>query len=358
MSVELPGTHRAREILSVAGRAYPQAWRQVGRLRAARGGELPAWPQWCYLPLHGAYAIVSGGGDNVVPFERAHHVGILGALAAWRVTQGIYRFDPALYGAVIDTPLERDLPREPLYRLPEWCVYVETPDLIWQVAGESRPIHGVWAHLDWDERIEGAPHDELRLVRDTARMPEEALDPLHGCIPIPLILGEGTIAEALARVLASGAVEARQHGLQPPAELTDAHIVAPALWPIVSLVLYLCADGADIGEGAKPMNPQPKRTRRHGLRLFAADRPTVWNVGVRLGAALRAGYQRAETVEREAGQSGRASPRAHVRRGHWHTLLARAGRTERRIKWLPPIAVNLEDVGALPATVRPVRGSA
>lgn len=347
-------THRARETLEVVGRAYPSAWKAAEAFRASRGKDLPAWPTWCYLPLHAAYAIVSGGGEARVPFDRAHHVGILGALMAWRMTQGIYRFDAALYGALIETELDRDLPREPLYRLPEWCVYIETPDLVWTVAGEERTIHGVWAHLDWDERIEGRPHHELRLVLDTAPTPAQALDPLHGCIPIPLILGEGTIADALARVVESGAEQARRHGLEPPADLLDAQIVSRALWPIVSLILYLCADEPDIDDADWPRKPMLKRTRRHGWRLFPADGPRTWDVGVRLGAALRRGYHRAEIEEREVAASGRARPRPHIRRAHWHTFLAGAGRTERRIKWLPPIPVNLDDAAGLPATIRRV----
>lgn len=349
-------THRAREILAAVARAYPGAWDAVERLRAARGRELPQWPEWCYLPMHGAYAIVSGGGERRVPFERAHHVGIVGALAAWRMTQGIYRYDPALYGAVIETELDRELPVDPLYRLPEWCVYIETPDQVWRVAGEERPIAGIWAHLDWDERIEGAPHHELRLVLDTARTPEEALDPLAGCIPIPLVLGAGTIGDALARVLASGAREARARGMEPPAELADASAVARQLWPLVSLVLYLCADDAEIGDRrARPANPAPTRTRRHGWRTFAATGPRVWDVGVRIGVALRRAYH-AEEVRARGEPTGR-TVRPHIRRAHWHTFLAgpRAGERERRLRWLPPIAVKLDDIADLPATIRRVK---
>lgn len=56
--------------------------------------------------------------------------------------------------------------------------------------------------------------------------------------------------------------------------------------PIISLLLYLCADEAKIGDGTRrPVMPRPKRTKA-GWRLFAADNPTAWGVGVRLGAAI------------------------------------------------------------------------
>ena len=84
----------------------------------------------------------------------------LGALAAWRPTQGIYRFDSSLYNAVIDTPLTGDLPCEILHRMPEWCVYVETPGLRWLGAG----LYGFFAHMEWDA---GTGREELRLLLDS-----------------------------------------------------------------------------------------------------------------------------------------------------------------------------------------------
>jgi hypothetical protein len=52
--------------------------------------------------------------------------------------------------------------------------------------------------------------------------------------------------------------------------------------------------------------------------------------------------------------TGRASPRPHIRRAHWHTFLTGQGRQARKLRWMPPIAVRVEDAGALPATVRAV----
>jgi hypothetical protein len=61
--------------------------------------------------------------------------------------------------------------------------------------------------------------------------------------------------------------------------------------PLVSLVLYVCSQASEIGEpGRQPHRPEAKRTKR-GLQHFPADKPTTWDVGVRLGAALRRAYQ-------------------------------------------------------------------
>jgi len=101
-----------------------------------------------------------------------------------------------------------------------------------------------------------------------------------------------------------------------------------------------------------------------GPRLFAADGPREWDVGVRIGAALRAAYAREETGG-EAATTGR-HVRPHVRRAHWHTVLSGKRKREdgttipaseqrRELRWMPPIAVAINDAGELPSVIRPVR---
>lgn len=338
---------RPREILAAVGRVYPTLWPAVDRLRAMRAADFPEWPDWCFLPMQGAYAILSGGGDRRVPLEHIHHVGIVAALAAWRVTQGVYRFDPTVAEAVAATPLEGELPIELLYRLPEWCVYIETPGRIW----EGRTLHGFWAHLEWED---GGGADELRLVLDTAEAPGLALDPVRGLVPVPLILGEGSLADALDRLAESSRRRLESMGLpdlgmrQPdPARLLE------EVRPLVALVLYLCAENAEIGDGfRRPSAPTPTRTKR-GPRLFPPDRPTTWDVGLRLGAALRRAESSGEPGA-GGGQGERARPRAHIRRAHWHTFRVGEGRRGYKVKWMAPTPVNVRDLEAMPATVRPV----
>lgn len=354
-----PRTHRARTILEAVGRAYPEAWTGADHFRGLRGhGDVPQWPDWCYLPLHAAYAIVSGAHrSDQVPLAVSHHIGIVGALAAWRMGQVIIRFDPALYEPMISTRVAGDLPTELLYRLPCWCVYIETPGLVWDGAA----LYGFWAHLDWSE---GAPA-ELRLVLDVAADPGQPLAPASCLVPVPIILGAGTIADALARVIASGQRQAAAHGLSLPTPGGGAVAVTLDLEPMLSLILYLCSDQPDWPSRGAPGNPEPIRTRRHGWRLFPADAPTTWDVGVRMGAALRRAYQAEQTGQAASADDSHAGPRGHVRRAHWHGF--RSGprlredgseipADQRRldVRWLPPIPVNLGDVDALPATIRRV----
>lgn len=330
---------RPRDHLVVAGKLYPEAWRQADAFRADRGRDgLPDWPDWCYLPMAGWYAIVSGGGESRVPLHMIGDVGRLAALGTWRATQGIYRFDPTLYEAIVSTPVTNDLPHEVLYRLPEWGVYIETPNM----TANGSPMHGFFAHLEWDA---GNGRPELRLLLDT----DAAL------LPIPIHLGPWSLDESLARMTDVASLHSMSMGLGPsPADTVDQ--LRPWVEPLISLLLYLCSQNAEIGDGSRvPKKPEPKRTKR-GWRMFPADRPTTWDVGVRIGSALRRAYR-----ARASGESGtHAGPLPHVRRAHWHGFwrgprkdpAARAF----ELRWLPPIPVNVTDIEDLPATIRPVRG--
>lgn len=316
-------THRAREILAAVTRAYPDAWRQAEQFRQLRGGKLPRWPNWCYLPLAGGHEIARAG-KSASP--KPSMPAILCALAAWRMTMGIYRFDQTLFAALVDTPIEGDIPTGALYRLPEWCIYIETPGI-----PEAPQVRGAWAHMEWDAN--GGP-DELRLL----------LDEDDGLRPLPIILGTGSLADACARLL----------GRMPEStqSLVDARNAARLFEPFISLVLYIATQANEITGNGQPGNPAPVRTRRGGMREFPADGPRVWDVGVRIGAALRAAYAAEQTQQTHP----HAGPRPHIRRAHWHTFLSgpRTGEQRRDLRWLPPIAVALQPGTELPAVVRRV----
>lgn len=363
-------THRARRILEAAGRAYPGAWKAVDQYRQIKGSGLPDWPDWCFMPIAAGYAIVSGGGSGRVPPELAHHPGILTGLATWRMTQGIYRFDQDVFDAVAATPLDGELPTALLYRLPEWCVYVELDARI-----GTAPVYGFWAWLEFDVARNGGR--ELRVLLDAARNPERPLAPIGpdqvpALISIPLDLGAPDLQTALGSIVASGQQVADGLGLSLPGNTEQTRVEGIAqlegvLRPALSLLLYICSQTGEISNRGRidrqPSNPRPKKTRRQGWRLFAADGPVEWDVGVRMGAALRTAYARERSSDVDT--STDRNVRAHVRRAHWHTFLSGrrkrddgssipAAERRRELRWLPPIAVNIEDFDSLPATIRKV----
>ena len=333
--------HRPRYALDCLSRKIPDLWKHVDALRA-RYTELGMWPTWCFMPLDLAEVIIRKGAPTLT-VEQHKQITFLGALAAWRSTQGIYRFDPSTFDALWNTPITGDIPIDVLYCLPEWCVFIPTPDKSWR----GNRLNGFFAHLEYDLKT---GRTELRLLLDVSlpNGPSEA-------VTMPIRMDKGGVAESVAFAL-------KRSGQPHPlfTHLTEQeYVIAMRDMPsLVSLVLYLCSENAEIresGGGARlPAYAEPKKTKK-GLRLFPPDRPTHWEVGYRLGAALR----RASTERDPAEPAGtHASPRPHIRRAHWHSYwVGKLSEPEARIvilRWMPPIAVNVQGVDDLTTTVRDV----
>ena len=267
---------RPRDHLAAAGRMYPRAWSDIEHMRIdARGQSVADWPAWCYIPIAGAQAAVANDVGLPVKLlgslypQRIVDAARLAALAAWRMTRGIYRFDPALYDAVLrDTPINSDIPHDVLFRMPEWCVYIETPGLMLG----SDQAHGVFAHLEHDMRTSRA---ELRLVFDVDAEGGMLL------IPVPIQLGPWTLSESLDRMLDTASATALARGL-PDMSRERSTALRDAAEPVLALLLYLCSQASKIdGRKGRPGNPTPARTRRDGWKLFPASGPSTWKVSVR-----------------------------------------------------------------------------
>lgn len=312
-------------LLRDIGRKYPDTWKQYEIFRQGRGVDLD-WPDWCYCPMAAAYAIISAGGsldDNMVAIG---DVQLMAALAAWRVGQGIYRFDPALAEAIKSTPITT-LPVEVLYRLPEWCVYIDEA---------HEPGCGFFAYLEADANS-GLP--ELRILTDP---------PGQDRLPIALHLDQPTLDLSVEAMIAESRRQmvrlGKTHTAATMPDITKK--IADSVTPLLNLVLYLCSESADLG-GELPQRPKPVRTKR-GWKLFPPDAPRAWPVGERIGAALRAAHLAEQTEQGRTTPDGRQSPRPHVRRAHWHTYRVGQGRTDAIIKWLPPIPINIESGDIVP----------
>lgn len=317
-------------------RRYPNAWRGIEHCLAGRGKDLPNWPRWCFCPVAAAHAVVFAQHEQSgkSPAEIGFDIPAVAALAAWRITQGIYRFDPDIASALMETPLSK-IPRDVLYNLPEWCVYVEVEkDTPWG------HVVGFFAYLEWDTKDF---RHELRLLLDTSER----------LIPAILHISESAYLEDALR---SAYAEARRNA---PADIEfnlDPEEDASNLAPFVSLLLYLCSEEPDVEAGNRkwpPVRPRLTKTKT-GMRMFQAEKPSVWETTFRLGRAMRQAQ-----ASCGSGDSDRSSVRAHIRRAHWHSFWTgvKSDLDKRRIvlKWLNPILVNFEGDEIIP-TIRKVKG--
>lgn len=333
MQANVARPHSARAMLEIMGRQLPNVWtthemlRSTGRLRAQ-------WPDWCYAPLAVAEPLCGGRPDLAFKIT---------ALASWRLTQGIYRVDQTLLNALLDTPLDDDVPIDVLMRMPEWCIYLELPNIL----TPTGPARGVWVFMEPSHLHSDRPVF-LGMLFDTERDIARSLED-GAMYPFCVRLGGESIAQALAQTFCTAASELESF--------------KAAVTPVISVLLYLCAQNAEItcnGADAYPVRPAPVHTRRRGLRIFPPPAPTIWSLGYRLGAAMRASQPRNHD-DHDPGIGRRIV--AHIRRAHWHTILSGPRKDlppearQRELRWMPPIAVNL-DIGAeLIATVRPVNNT-
>lgn len=344
---------------------FPGLWKSCEQVRSMRGS-IHHWPGYCFLPRPLSAGIAMGAARRTTPNHFDHRASYwISSLSAWRMTQGIYRFDHEVAEALERTPLDRDLPAEILCQVPEWCVYIETPDR----RIEGTPAPGFFCFLDeMSERGEAAYRD-LVFLSEVGDPDKPETMRLHEHAPLPLGAGSlqaamGVVRERSVKLLSGYIAEAAGTAdLQDVAEDivrmhtdTEANSESELLRPLIARVLYLCTENAEIidptGKRKQPGNPPPTKVKG-GTRQFPTDRVTQWEVAFRLGAALRRGRQ--EAPEPRGGTH--ASPRPHIRTAHWHHFWKgpKSGGLRMLVaRWLPPTPVNVDEEHPIVPTVRPV----
>lgn len=318
-------TPRPKQVLKGISRKWPNWWQQVKIFRAEKAKSSLTWPDWCYLPISASVAIATQGAE-IKTQEDMIALGLspstIAAAAAWRVTQGVYRFDPDLYNSLVNQPMDDNLPCEALHRLPEWCVYIETiPENT-----DKDHVVGFWAHLEYDD---SPAHEELRLVLfwNTGDL-----------LPVSIYIGDWTLEEGLRRYIEEAIKQAAKYGIQIPGSVYNVQDAAA----LVQLVLYLCADNADMPQVRHPSG----RVRMSG-QVDVPRQERYWTVGERIGAAIRK-YQNESNTEQGneyIPDSIHARPRPHIRRAHWHHYWTGPRQGERKLilHWLPPIPVGVDE---------------
>jgi len=246
---------------------------------------LPDWPDWCWVPMSGAGAVVCPTGVMLPGDPRAGDLARVAALSTWWLTKGVYWIDEDAAAKHVDqvwsrpgVPAEKPLRAERILNgLPQQCAYIAFPPIPLAEAEVVPPILGVFIHLEYDYRG-GRP--ELRLLIDR----DGTWEGLQG---VPVLLDRPTLlASAREQIkpdaFGDGLNEEQHEGL---AELVR---LAPFLvWPAVEALLdrELVISGWDLpGE-----QPQPAVPRVTGVpRWKGAVKPARWRVGVTAPrAALR-----------------------------------------------------------------------
>jgi hypothetical protein len=358
---------RPSRYLAEISRNVPGIWQRVDEIRSQRHRFGDDWPPWCFLPLGMAEKLFNPSG-RYTSLQSAHWGYMastrISTLAAWRVTQGIFRFDSTVFEAVWETPLTGDLPVDLLFLLPEWCCYIETPGRESPLLPE--PLHGFFAWLNHNAVTK---QSELFFVFDCesglwpSPMPLARRSLFDICEEMRVVSWNAHGESVLQEMEELGIPEAFGMTKKQMAEISRSKGAASMVKmhsPLISLLLYLCSSSRDIrsskGHPFNPTRPTSTNTKK-GPRIFPPNHPTVWEVGWRIGPALRRALAEEARTETPSGPV-HSSPRPHIRRAHWHSYwtgpTSDPTRRSLELRWLHPILVNAHSPDELVATVRGV----
>ena len=158
----------------------------------------------------------------------------------------------------------------------------------------------------------------------------------------PIHIDEHTISDNMAHVAKEALYNSRNDKFiqaQTYRAIQETDALQELLLKALQVVLYILASNAEI----VPNSEQSFITKRGATIKDKYSEIRKWDVGIRIGAAIRQKSASVEKGESIKTASGHSSPRPHMRRGHWHHYWTgpRNVSENRRLilKWLSPMAV-------------------
>jgi hypothetical protein len=119
---------------------YPNAVEVYKELIRGKGSDqLGDWPEWCYVPMAGAYAAVTGGG-RLEP-ERARDIAKVAAVMAWRPHRAVVKLEGGMGKSEMEAVSE-EVKREDL-ETSVWCTFLD----LGEYHGKR---FGAFVHLEYD----------------------------------------------------------------------------------------------------------------------------------------------------------------------------------------------------------------
>lgn len=309
----------------------PGIYSTLDTLRRSKDEGEILWPDYCELPIGAAFTWLV----HIYGINQQDAAGVAAELTAcwtWRKTKIMYAFDgdlaktlAAQADAVEDTDI---LPCDLLLHLPYPCIYIKAPDILEETDGFF-----AWIEYDLNRSM-----PELRIQWVTLDFEYSFAQVLH------LLPGQ-PIKDCILDT-----IHTTQENLGEDIKLQDVDVsVARIILSAVQLLLYLVSENSDV------MREPPKPTLRVSGRKPAGQNPpkpkpsedkasqiVAYDVGVRVGAALRRTYR--SQPHKSAGAQQGGTKRSHARRGHWHHYWTGPLQGERNLilKWTAPTVIHPE----------------
>lgn len=319
-------------ILKQISDTYPKAWEQMEMFHNDNGApDLGSWPDWRYAPMAAAIAIASKGDNTTFIESTMMYAQAIFAIAPWRLSKEVYVIDEELKELLFQQEGDLDVPNEILLHLPYPSFYVEIPNTYYF----GKKIHGFFVALEYDMNTKD---NELKPVF----IQEDGY-----VFSISIHLRAKNISESID-ILNKEAMENANTSFEKEMVLRSmqhAEENKKFVKQILQVILYILAQNAEI----TPSSEQAMYTRRGKTIKDKYSEIRKWDVGVRIGAAIRQQRIREQSEQKEHTKTNHNSPRPHMRRGHWHHFWTgpKTQPEERKLvlKWLSPMAIaaNPED---------------
>lgn len=223
----------------------------------------------------------------------------LSTFSSWSITQGVYGFDETIYDELCKTEFKGEIPVDVLYRIPEWGVYIKTPNLSYS----GKKLYGIWVSV-----LEFHSGSYLCIIQHLEN---------DNIFPMMLQLCKGE----------------RIEDLEMSGSLYDEKIYRILL----SLILYICTDEPEIEHKGVRFTQfsRPQKKIKGRLTYFPAKKVTKYTVGSETGRLIR-------EANTSNGNATGTEKSPHIRKAHWHGYWTgpRKGEQQFSYKWLPPIPVN------------------
>lgn len=307
--------------------SYPNCWEYVDRFIEAKGKELPAWDDMCYLPLAASFAILSKYNDGNV-----NHAAFVSALAGWRMYKEIYSFAPELKQMLYDQADEdMVVPVDILYKLPYKTIYIDISD--------KDTENGFFVFFEYDVNSRNM---ELR------------------CVSLKRIDGQIEYTNNLWLHIKSGwkISDGIKAGMNRMQDKNGEHLTKNQYeWcfeyykemmnKYLQLILYICSQNADItlNTNQRQRSGPAARTPKDHYREIRQ-----WDVGMKIAKMIKQSNGTiSETHIHKKMSDERNSPRPHTRRGHWHHYWIGSHEDNSRhliLKWIAPMFIggNQDDI--------------
>lgn len=297
---------------------YPNCWELVEKLRIHddASSSYPVWEPWCYIPIGGTLAITQMYNFS----NRSQAVDdacAMAALAPWRHDKEVFVMDEDTENLLLEQD-DTEIPSEVLLHLPYMCFYIQFATIT--------EAHGVFVHLE-DDVKNGDRELRLVFVRNDG---EVGTYMLH--------IDAQNISHSIEMTKAQARKVELRHALHSHGYV---NITYQLLQDVLQLVLYVCANNADV-------QPNPEQQSTTTNSRVIKDRYVEirkWDVGVRIGDAIRAMTSTQPVNHQEKKPGTHASPRPHMRRGHWHYFWtgSKSEPSERKLvlRWVAPMPIGI-----------------